>query len=198
MSESKVLVTFYSRCGSTEKLAASAALGAVQGRCLIRLRRMPDQENDQPPTDCQESHRRMQREYVTPAEADVLWAEAVIFGVSPQCAPDSEKWSAYLGLLEGLRDRGKLDGKAAVVIGPSSADAQTNDSHREAWSASILKLGFLGLPEPTAAMTDSVPNELHGAVVQGRRIAALVRALRTGTSTWQDARTLLPDDHTIG
>ena len=42
MSQPIVLVIFYSRCGSTEKLALAAAVGAVQSRAAIRLRRVAD------------------------------------------------------------------------------------------------------------------------------------------------------------
>jgi len=42
MQDVNVVVVFYSRTGSTERLALAAAVGAVQGRALIRLRRLPD------------------------------------------------------------------------------------------------------------------------------------------------------------
>jgi len=198
MSEPRVLITFYSRCGSTEKLASSAGVGAVQGRSLIRLRRVPDVENDEPPPDCQETYTRMRREYVTPAQSDVLWADAVIFGVSPGCTPASGQWTAYLELLEQLRDQGKLDGKVGGVVTPASGSDDARESRRSSWSASILKLGFVALPVPSAQTVDSIPNELHRAVIQGRRVAAVVNALKSGSATWADAQSLLPDEHTIG
>ena len=198
MSEPRVLITFYSRCGSTEKLASATGVGAVQGRSLIRLRRVPDADNDEPPPDGQETYVRMRKEYVTPAQADVLWADALIFGVSPRCTPVSEEWTAYLELLEQLRDQGKLDGKVGVVVTPTSGSDDVYESQRPSWSASILRLGFVALPAPSARMADSVPNELHRAVVQGRRVAGIVNALKAGSATWADAQALLPDEHTIG
>jgi hypothetical protein len=73
-----VLVIFYSRTGSTEKLALAAAVGAVQARANIRLRRVPDSGEDSP--DCYEALTRMRKEYVPPTQADVVWADAVIIG----------------------------------------------------------------------------------------------------------------------
>ena len=198
MSEPRVLITFYSRRGSTEKLASAAGVGAVQGRSLIRLRRVPDVEKDEPPADCLESYARMRREYVTPAEADVLWANAVIFGVSPGCSPASGQWTAFLELLEQLRDQGKIDGKVGVIVTPASVSDNAGKSMLSSWSASILKLGFVALPVPSAQMVDSIPNELHRVVVQGRRVAGVVNALNAGSASWTHAQALLPDEHTIG
>ena len=70
-----VLVIFSSSSGRTEKLALAAAVGAVQARANIRLRRLPD--------DSAESGAdlaRMRREYVPPTQADTLWADAIIVG----------------------------------------------------------------------------------------------------------------------
>jgi len=75
-----VLVIFYSCCGQTEKLALAAAVGAVQARGSIRLRRLTDADEDI--TECKESLSRMRREYVPPTAADVIWADAVIVGMN--------------------------------------------------------------------------------------------------------------------
>src|SRR5262245_21548843 len=85
MSPIGVLITFYCRNGSTESAALAAAVGAVQERASIRLRRLPD-----PPqlaTTCeepehQEDFDRMRKEYVPPTEADILWADAIVFAAA--------------------------------------------------------------------------------------------------------------------
>jgi len=74
-----VLVIFYSCCGNTEKLALAAAVGAVQARANIRLRRLTDSAEDIP--ECREALTRMRKEYVSPKAADVVWADAVIVGM---------------------------------------------------------------------------------------------------------------------
>ena len=80
VSPINVLVIFYSCSGETEKLALAAAVGAVQARANIRLRRLTDSGEEIP--ECRESLARMRREYVPPAPADVLWADAVIVGMN--------------------------------------------------------------------------------------------------------------------
>jgi|SRR5262245_32489543 len=79
-----VLVIFQSNCGNTEKLALAAAVGAVQARALIRLRRLPDSGADLP--ECKEALTRMRREYVPPTPADTAWADLVIVGMNGQIA----------------------------------------------------------------------------------------------------------------
>src|SRR6185369_4801985 len=71
VSPVNVLVIFYSCSGETEKLALAAAVGAVQARGSIRLRRLTDEGEDIP--ECKEALKRMRREYVPPAQADVMW-----------------------------------------------------------------------------------------------------------------------------
>lgn len=72
-----VLVIFHSCSGATEKIALAAAVGAVQARANIRMRRLPDNS-----TESTETLSRMRREYVAPTPADTLWADAVIIGMN--------------------------------------------------------------------------------------------------------------------
>jgi hypothetical protein len=72
-----VLVIFSSSTGATEELALAAAVGAVQARANIRLRRLTDQD-----TGSGESVVRMRREYVPPTAADSVWADAIIIGIN--------------------------------------------------------------------------------------------------------------------
>ena len=87
MQDVNVVVVFDSRDESVERLALAAAVGAVQGRALIRLRRF----FGTPET----------REYVTPREADAEWAHA--FVVAAKAA--SEETAPYLA---SLRERPNL------------------------------------------------------------------------------------------
>jgi len=72
-----VLVIFDSCSGATETLALAAAVGAVQARANIRMRRLPDNSPES-----NETLARMRREYVPPTAADALWADAVIVGMN--------------------------------------------------------------------------------------------------------------------
>lgn len=75
-----VLVIFSSLCGNTEKLALAAAVGAVQARANIRMRRLTDSGESVP--DCKDDLARMRKEYVPPTAADTQWADAVIVGMN--------------------------------------------------------------------------------------------------------------------
>ena len=79
-----VLVIFYSRCGKTEKLALAAAVGAVQARANIRMRRLTDSGEEL--AACKEALARMRKEYVPPTQPDAVWADAVIIGMNDTIA----------------------------------------------------------------------------------------------------------------
>jgi len=79
-----VLVIFYSCCGRTEKLALAAAVGAVQARANIRMRRLTDSGEQIP--ECKEALARMRKEYVPPAQTVIVWADAVIIGINGKVA----------------------------------------------------------------------------------------------------------------
>jgi hypothetical protein len=81
---SNVLVIFQSFCGKTEKLALAAAVGAVQARASIRLRRLTDSGEDVP--ECRETLERMRKEYVPPQPADAIWADAIIIALKGKVA----------------------------------------------------------------------------------------------------------------
>ncbi len=72
-----VLVIFSSCTGATEALALAAAVGAVQARANIRLRRLPDQSSENG-----DDLIRMRREYVPPAQRDTVWADAVLIAMN--------------------------------------------------------------------------------------------------------------------
>jgi hypothetical protein len=71
MQDVNVVIVFDSRDEKKEKLALAAAVGAVQGRANIRLRRQPGTPEEE-----------AKMEYVEPREADALWADAVISSVA--------------------------------------------------------------------------------------------------------------------
>lgn len=196
MPASNVLITFYSRCGSTEKLAATAAVGAVQARSAIRLRRVPDADSDADAGGCQDALVRMRREYVPPAERDVVWADAIVFAAPDTGGARSGEWNSYLRLLGRLRGEGKLDGKLAVVLNRTS-QSENRSRPSISLSASILDLGFIVLPPAPEGPQDRGDSPVHHALVQGRRVGVMARDLKSGKSTWKDAANLLSEDHDI-
>ena len=111
MDQPIVLVTFSCQSGEVEKLALSAAVGAVQARALIRLRRLPDAGGSG------EALARMRKEYVAPTEADILGADALILAAGSDDVP----WQGFLNLFHRLQNEGKLDRKVVATIGGLSS-----------------------------------------------------------------------------
>lgn len=156
-----VLVIFYSRAGDTERLAHAAAVGAVQARALIRLRRVPDIDPAaviQRFPEAQESLRRMHREYVPPREADVLGADALVFASCADVDAASPEWSPFVQMLEKLAAEGKLGDKAAAVV--------PNTGSSDSFDALVRRLEFV-VCAPDGAQTDDVSR----AVALGRAAA---------------------------
>jgi hypothetical protein len=102
MQDVNVVVIFDSRDEKMEKLALAAAVGAVQGRANIRLRRLPGTPEEE-----------AKMEYIEPREADASWADAVI-----SSAPSGFGFESLQGFSLG-KLRGKLG--AAMTLEPGSA-----------------------------------------------------------------------------
>lgn len=174
MSQTIALVTFYSRGGATEQLATAAAVGAVQARAAIRLRRLPDHDAARAIErfpDHADALRRMQSEYAAPREADVLSADVLILASPPDVGASSPEWTAFVDLLARLHSRGKLTGKVGVVLrgGPPSDSL-----------ASLIQR-FALVPVPPAADTTEGQDDVGHSVALGRRATATADALRKGT-----------------
>ena len=150
MTQPVVLVTFSCENGETEKLALSAAVGAVQARAAIRLRRIPDINTNT----SNEAVIRMRKEYVRPAEADVIGADALILASGPDINVLSTSWQDFLNLLLRLGSEGRLARKVAASIGGVSP-------------------AFAGLGFVTVTQLSADPLAL------GRSVAEMVRSLKS-------------------
>jgi multimeric flavodoxin WrbA len=167
MPQTEVLITFYSRCGSTEKLALAAAVGAVQARAQIRFRRLPDIGEAITMTEspeCRKVHERMGKEYVAPNEADILRADAIIFVAPTEFRSVSPEWTQHLDLIEELRIAGKLEGKVAAAI--------QNDAGLDTLARAVLRLGFIVVP--AVATGDGATR----ALAHGRKVAEVAKLLK--------------------
>src|SRR5579864_239647 len=109
-----VLITFYCLDGATEKLALAAAVGAVQGRAAIRLRRLDPQPGEST------IEERLNREYVVPKEADARWADAIILGTPARFSVSSPVLNEYFGLLRNAEVRGKLGASVTADGAPEA------------------------------------------------------------------------------
>jgi multimeric flavodoxin WrbA len=167
VAQTIVVVTFYSRGGFTERLATAAAVGAVQMRAGIRMRRVPDPDPAaalaQFP-EHREELRRMHKEYVAPREADLVAADVLVMASTAEVTPASPEWHACFDLLTRLHMEGRLRGKVAAVVdnGPSARAFST-------------MLERLDLSIVSASTGD---DELARAIALGRAAVALVQATK--------------------
>ena len=169
--QTAVVVTFSSRCGATEALALAAAVGAVQGRALIRLRRLPD-EGDAPHAqdspECQETLARMRKEYVAPTEADVAGNDALILAAPAGSTTESSEWIAFRDMLLRLGAAGTLAGKVGAVV--DTGDEATLHS----FSALMERAGFRRVT-PDVPGPATAGDRVHQATACGRNVAAGAR-----------------------
>ena len=131
MAAPVVVVTFYSRSGETERLATAAAVGAVQARAGIRMRRLMEPDADaalaQYPDRAGEI-RRMRTEYVAPKEADLLAAGALVLALPDDVESSSPECAGFLELLRSAAAGGRLAGRVAAVIGARRASGAVRDT----------------------------------------------------------------------
>ena len=113
MGDINVLVVFYSKHGTTEKLALAAGLGAIQARANIRLRRvidLADRSTIEASPEWKDNLDRMNRDYVAPRPADPVWADVIVLATPQASCAEIEQ---YCGVLGGDRS---LAGKIAAPL----------------------------------------------------------------------------------
>jgi len=174
MAQTIVVITFYSRSGATEKLATAAAVGAVQARAGIRMRRLPDADLETTlerfPASREHLH-RMQKEYVPPREADILAADVLICGTPSDLSASSPEWAPYFTMLDKLKAEGKLHGKVGAPVGEGPAI--------DAFASALGQLGLIPVSpaEPTNGAGVAF-DEVGRAVALGRQAVAVAEALK--------------------
>jgi NAD(P)H dehydrogenase (quinone) len=151
MQDVNVVVVFHSRSGSTEQLALAAAVGAVQGRANIRLRRLPDVADEAAiagDPQWKEHHERMNREYVAPRETDAAWADAIVIGIAAGAGDIAPAFGSYAG-----------------KIGAVFADGSGSHALR----AAMDRAGLIVLPDEHGS------DAITAARLLGRRVAEAAR-----------------------
>ena len=168
-----VVVAFYSRCGTTETRALTAAVGSVNARALIRMRRMGDtQHASAGVSECAAETARMRKEYVPPTEVDVAGADGLIVAVPPGIGATAPEWAPLIQTLSALASQNKVRGKVAAVV-PGGDDAVN-----AAFAATLGELGFT-LVEPSTAGDSATPGSLAHVQALGRLVAETSRALKS-------------------
>ena len=201
MDDVNILVAFYSRNGSTEKLAQAVAEGAAQAGAKTRLRRVrdfvPDAIVEKVPG-WKENRDRMHKEYEAPTEADAEWADGIVFGSPTRFGNVTAELKAYIDSLGGLWFQGKLNGKAGGAFTSTSSVHGGNESTLISLYNPMAHLGLvivpLGYADPSifkagtpygassvSGQSNNPPtaDDVEVAHFQGKRMAQVARALKS-------------------
>jgi multimeric flavodoxin WrbA len=150
-----ILISFYSLTGETEQLALAAAVGAVQGRAAIRLRRLDPQPGESTVEE------RLNQDYVAPRDVDARWADAIIVGIPARLSASSPALNKYFELLRSAGVEGKFGA-------PFVSDAAQVEDALQALHRKMTEVGFKMVPLDSYAVDD--PND---ARMLGRMVAEL-------------------------
>jgi NAD(P)H dehydrogenase (quinone) len=167
MSDVNVLVVFYSRHGTTEKLALAAGLGAIQARANIRLRRLADladRQTIEANASWLENLDRMNRDYVAPRPADPLWADVIVLATPRESSVEIERYCA------SLEPGDTISGKIAAPLAPGDDDAVLRPIHAAAACAGLI------VAPPSKGAGDA----LAAARAFGQRVTRMARSLKQG------------------
>lgn len=161
-----VVVTFYSRGGATERLATASAVGAVQARAAIRMRRLADPDPAAAIARFSahaEALRRMQKEYVPPREVDLAAADVLVVASPADVGPASPEWAPYVEMLRRLQSEGRLQRKVGAVVetGASASLARL-----------LQEVGLAPVAQP-----ESTGDDVARAIALGRAAVAAAQRL---------------------
>ena len=200
MSQTKVLVVFYSRNGSTEALARAVADGARSKGAEVRLRRVREFVGSEVMATAPgwtENAARMNQEYPAPTADDAVWADGIVFGTPTRFGNVTAELKAFVDSLGGLWFQGKLVGKAGAAFTSTSTTHGGNESTLLSMFNFMAHLGLIIVPlgygdpamfaagTPYGASTVSGQNsapptaaDVAVAEYQGRRVATVAGALK--------------------
>jgi NAD(P)H dehydrogenase (quinone) len=200
MSKPKILIPFYSRTGTIERLAKAVAEGATAEGADVRLRRarefVPAEVMAQA-EGWKEAADAMNAQYEAPTAADAEWADGIIFGTPTRFGSPSAELKAYIDSLGGLWFKGALNGKLGSAFGGSATPHGGSETTVLSLYPPMAHLGliivptgfadgamFKGAGTPYGASVVSgnppagpSPEELDVARYQGRRVTQIAKKL---------------------
>ena len=205
MEQTRVLIAFYSRNGSTEALAKGIAEGAKSQGAEVRMRRARDLVSEDIMRNVpgwSDNSARMIQEYGVPSEQDAEWADAIVFGTPTRFGNVSSELKAYIDSLGGLWFQGKLNGKVGSAFTSTSTPHGGNETTITSLYTPMAHLGMIVVPlgyadpamfkagTPYGASSVSgqnnappTPDDLEVAKFQGRRVAHVATALKAAAIT---------------
>jgi NAD(P)H dehydrogenase (quinone) len=200
MTDPKILIAFYSRTGTIERLARAVAEGAEGEGATLRLRRAREVVG----TDIihavpgwKESAEAMNARYPAPTLEDAAWADAVIFGTPTRFGNVCSELKAYIAGMGGIWTKGTLNGKVGSVFAGSSQVHGGNETTIVSLWNPLAHLGFIivptgyadpimfagaGSPYGASVVSGNPPagpteTELAVARFQGKRVAQVANKL---------------------
>jgi len=200
MPAPKVLIPFYSRTGTIQRLAEAVAEGARAEGAEVRLRRARELVSPEIVASVpgwKEAADAMNSRYEAPTADDALWADAIIFGTPTRFGSVASELKAYIDSLGGVWAQGKLVGKVGSAFAGSAQQHGGNESTVISLYNPMAHLGliivptgygdgvmFAGAGSPYGASVVSGnppagPSEAELAVgrFQGKRVAQVARRL---------------------
>lgn len=200
MSQTKILVVFYSRNGSTEALAKAVADGARSRGAEVRLRRVREFVGSEVMATAPgwtENAARMNQEYPAPTADDAVWADGIVFGSPTRFGNVTSELKAFVDSLGLLWFQGKLVGKAGSAFTSTSGMHGGNESTILSMYNFMAHLGLIivplgygdpamfaaGTPYGASAVSGQnsappTPADVAVAEYQGRRVATVAEALK--------------------
>jgi NAD(P)H dehydrogenase (quinone) len=167
VTEVNVLIVFYSRYGTAEKLALAAGVGAIQTRANIRLRRvadLADRQTIEADPAWKQNLDRMNMDYVVPRPADPTWADVIVLATP---ADSSRELEEYVG---SLRVLGSMAGKIAAPLSPGNSESALKSIYAAAACAGLIVT-------PAPSYSDST-DAIASARAYGQQVSHMARALK--------------------
>lgn len=196
-----ILIAFYSRGGSVEKLANAIAEGAKAAGAEVRVRRARELVGPEVMAlapGWAEAAARMNALYEAPTLADAEWADGLIFGSPTRFGGPTSELRAYLEGMGALWMQNKLVDKAGAAFGATSAVHGGSETTILALYPTLAHLGLVIVPNGYEAplsreagtpygsssvsygMKQAPPteNDLEMARYQGLRVTRVAAALK--------------------
>ncbi|MCJ2054691.1 NAD(P)H:quinone oxidoreductase [Methylobacterium sp. J-070] len=195
----RLLIVYYSRSGSVEKLASAAADAAREAGAAVRMRRTREVVDAAAMAKVDgwiDNAARQNALYEAPSHEDAEWADAILFGTPSYFGAMATELKTFLDLLGPQWKRGALAGKVGGAFAAASWPHGGSEVVTLSLYAPMAHLGMVILPtgytdeamleagSPYGASTivgkENRPprsEDLNAARHQGRRMVAIAGAL---------------------
>ena len=195
----RLLIVYYSRTGSVEKLASAAADAAREAGAVVRMRRTREVVDAAAMAKVDgwiDNAARQNALYEAPSHEDAEWADAILFGTPSYFGAMATELKTFLDLLGPQWKRGALAGKVGGAFAAASWPHGGSEVVTLSLYAPMAHLGMVILPtgytdeamleagSPYGASTivgkENRPprsEDLNAARHQGRRMVAIAGAL---------------------